>query len=71
MRLATELAAQVAEECQRLLRMLNDRQLETLAPARMEGCTMEEIAAPLSYPPRSIKRKLQFIRRVWEKGLIP
>jgi DNA-directed RNA polymerase specialized sigma24 family protein len=64
-----EFAAQTAEECQRLLRMLNDRQLEALALARLQGYSVEEIAAQFGYAPRSIKRKLQLIREIWDKEL--
>ncbi|HEY7424792.1 MAG TPA: ECF-type sigma factor [Gemmataceae bacterium] len=66
-----EFAAQVAEECQRLLRQLNDCELEAVALARMEGYTVAEIAERLGYAPRSIKRKLQLIRAIWEKELEP
>ena len=66
-----EFAAQAAEECQRLLRMLDDPQLEVLALARLEGYTVEEIAAQFGYAPRSIKRKLKLVRGVWEKELSP
>jgi DNA-directed RNA polymerase specialized sigma24 family protein len=59
-------AAQMAEECQRLLRCLGDPELQAVAVARMEGDTVEEIAARLGYVPRSIKRKLQLIRDVWQ-----
>jgi DNA-directed RNA polymerase specialized sigma24 family protein len=62
-----QFAAEVAEECQRLLQSLNDRELEAVALARMEGYSVEEIAVQLGYSPRSIKRKLQLIRGIWEK----
>jgi DNA-directed RNA polymerase specialized sigma24 family protein len=62
-----EIAAQVTEECQRLLAALHDPELETVAILRMEGHSVEEIAAKLGFAPRSIKRKLQLIRGVWEK----
>jgi DNA-directed RNA polymerase specialized sigma24 family protein len=60
-----EFAAQVAEECRRLLRGLGDAVLEAVALGRMEGYTVEEIAAQLGYAPRSIKRKLKDIRAIW------
>jgi DNA-directed RNA polymerase specialized sigma24 family protein len=66
-----ELAAQVAEECRRLLGLLGDRTLEAVAQARMEGYAVEEIAGRLGYAPRSVKRKLQLIRTVWEKEVGP
>jgi DNA-directed RNA polymerase specialized sigma24 family protein len=62
-----EMAAQVAEECRHLLAALRDPKLEAVALLRMEGHSVEEIAAKLGFAARSIKRKLQMIRRVWEK----
>jgi DNA-directed RNA polymerase specialized sigma24 family protein len=62
-----ELAAQLAEEFQRLLRLLGSPELESVALWRMEGYSLEEIAARLGYAPRSVKRKLQLIRDLWEK----
>jgi RNA polymerase sigma factor (sigma-70 family) len=64
-----EMEAQMAEECQRLLRCLGDKELEAVALARMEGCSVEEIAEQLGYAPRSIKRKLRVIREIWEGEL--
>lgn len=66
-----EFAAQFAEECQRLLRKLEDPELEAVALARMEGYSVEEIAAQHGYAARSIKRKLQLIRAIWEKEWEP
>jgi DNA-directed RNA polymerase specialized sigma24 family protein len=66
-----ELAAEVAEEYQRLLRSLGDAQLESVAVWRMEGHSVGEIANRLGCAPRSVKRKLQFIRDVWEKEVGP
>jgi DNA-directed RNA polymerase specialized sigma24 family protein len=65
------LAAEVAEECRRLLRQLGDGDLESIAVWRMEGCTVEEIAARLECALRTIKRKLQLIRGIWEKEGAP
>jgi DNA-directed RNA polymerase specialized sigma24 family protein len=61
-----EMAAQMAEEYQRLLHRLGDAELEAIAVARMEGHTVEEVAERFGYAPRSIKRKLQMIRGIWE-----
>jgi RNA polymerase sigma factor (sigma-70 family) len=63
------LAAEVAERCRHLLRTLHDPELEAVALARMEGYSVEEIAGQLGYAARSIKRKLQLIRGLWEKEL--
>jgi RNA polymerase sigma factor (sigma-70 family) len=61
-----ELAAQVTEEYERLLRLLDDDELRRVAVWRMEGHTVEEIAARAGCAPRSVKRKLQSIRILWE-----
>jgi DNA-directed RNA polymerase specialized sigma24 family protein len=61
-----ELAAQMAEDYQRLLRLLDDDDLRRVAVARMEGHTIDEIAAQTGCAPRSVKRKLQVIRTLWE-----
>jgi DNA-directed RNA polymerase specialized sigma24 family protein len=66
-----EFAAQVAEECRRLLRLLGDEELESVALLRMEGYTVEEVAEKRGCAPRSVKRKLQLIRTIWEKGAAP
>ena len=66
-----EFAAQAAEECQRLLCLLGEPELETIALWKMEGYTVEEIAQKLGYVPRSIKRKLRVIRILWEKEIGP
>jgi DNA-directed RNA polymerase specialized sigma24 family protein len=66
-----EFAAQVAEECRRLLLRLGDPQLESVAVWRMEGYTVEEIAAKLGCAPRSVKRKLQLVRNLWEREVSP
>jgi DNA-directed RNA polymerase specialized sigma24 family protein len=59
-----QFAAQVAEECQRLLDSLGDPQLRSVAIWKMEGYTNDEIAAKLQRTPRSVERKLQMIRRI-------
>jgi DNA-directed RNA polymerase specialized sigma24 family protein len=66
-----EFAAGVAEECQRLLDRLGDRDLQAVALLRMEGYSVEEVAAKLGCAPRSVKRKLALIRTVWEKEMRP
>jgi DNA-directed RNA polymerase specialized sigma24 family protein len=66
-----ELAAEVAEEYRRLLGLLDDPELESVAVWRMEGYSVEEIATRLGYAPRSIKRKLGLIRKAWEKEIAP
>ena len=62
-----EFAAQVAEEFQGLLDRLGDAGLRTVAVWKMEGYTNEEIAAKLDCAPRTVERKLQLIRHIWEQ----
>jgi DNA-directed RNA polymerase specialized sigma24 family protein len=64
-------AAEVAEQCQRLLRRLGDKELEAVALLRMEGYTVEEITGKLGCAPRSVKRKLALIRTIWDKETPP
>jgi DNA-directed RNA polymerase specialized sigma24 family protein len=61
-----EQAAEVADECQLLLTRLGDTELTQVALWRLEGFSVEEIATKLGRAPRSVKRKLQLIRDIWE-----
>jgi RNA polymerase sigma factor (sigma-70 family) len=65
-----DFAAQVAEECQRLLRLLGDERLRSIAIWKMEGDTTEEIAAKLACAPRTVERKLQIIRSLWAMEIV-
>ena len=60
-----ELAAQVAEECRRLLDKLGDDELRSIAVWQMEGYTVEEISARLGRSARTAARKLAVIRALW------
>jgi DNA-directed RNA polymerase specialized sigma24 family protein len=63
-----EFAAQVAEECQRLLGGLDDPELREIALWKMEGYTNEEIAERLGVVGRTVERKLRLIRAiVWSR----
>ncbi len=61
------LAAEVAEECGRLLGVLGDADLRQVAVLRMDGYSVEEVAARVACAPRSVKRKLQLIRTLWAR----
>lgn len=62
-----DFAAEVAENCQRLLDLLGDEELRAIALSKMEGYTTEEIANQLECAPRTVERKLRLIRSLWEK----
>jgi DNA-directed RNA polymerase specialized sigma24 family protein len=66
-----EFAAQVAEECRRLLEQLGDEELRSIALWKMEGYTSEEIAARLGCVPRTVERRLQVIRTLWSREEAP
>jgi DNA-directed RNA polymerase specialized sigma24 family protein len=61
-----ELAAQVADECRRLLGLLRDESLRSVALWKMEGYTNEEIAAKLGCVRFTVDRKLRAIRQIWD-----
>ena len=60
-------AVEVAEECERLLNQLKDPKLRQVALWKLEGYTNEEIAKSLGCVLRTVERKLQAIREIWEK----
>ena len=60
-----ELAAQMAEECRRLLGRLGNPTLHAVAVWKMEGYTNREIAAKLDCVEQTVERKLRAIRRAW------
>lgn len=62
-----EFAAQVAEEYQRLLALLPDPELRSIAVWKMEGYTNAEIADKLGYVTVTIGRRLRLIRTIWER----
>lgn len=60
-----DVAAEVAEECERLLALLGDETLRAIAVGKMEGYTVEELAEKLGCAPRTVERKLRLIRELW------
>jgi RNA polymerase sigma factor (sigma-70 family) len=61
------LAAEVAEECNRLLAALQEPELRQVALLRMDGYSVDEVAAKISCAPRTVKRKLKLIRGIWKR----
>lgn len=62
-----QVAAEVAEECDRLLDMLPNAEFKELAVLKMEGHTNQQIAAIWNKAERTVERKLNLIRQIWEK----
>ena len=62
-----EFAAMVAEECTRLLNLL-DENLRPVALAKMEDYTSEEIAARLDCSLSTVERSLRLIRKIWQSS---
>jgi DNA-directed RNA polymerase specialized sigma24 family protein len=62
-----ELAAQVVDECRRLLGLLDDKTLRSVALWKMEGQTNREIAAKLGCIEQTVERKLRRIRGLWAR----
>jgi RNA polymerase sigma factor (sigma-70 family) len=64
-----EQAAELADECRRLLDSLKEPDLRQIALWKVEGYTHEEIAARLDCVPRTIERKVSRIRLLWKHEL--
>jgi DNA-directed RNA polymerase specialized sigma24 family protein len=67
--LGPETAAMLADECRRLMGLLNDPELCSIATLRLEGYTVDEIANRLDCAERTVQRRLGLIRRIWERGM--
>jgi DNA-directed RNA polymerase specialized sigma24 family protein len=59
-------AVTMVEECRRLLEML-DADLQAVAVAKMQGYQNEEIAQQLGWSVRTVERRLQLIRKKWQR----
>jgi DNA-directed RNA polymerase specialized sigma24 family protein len=69
-------AAQVTETWRRLFTLLRDPELEDpelekVACLKMEGHSLDEIAAQLGCHPRTVQRQLRLIRHIWEREGLP
>ncbi len=62
-----DMAAQLADLIGHLLDRLDDDLLRRLALLKIQGHSEEEMAAMLTVSPRTIRRKLDLIRRHWER----
>lgn len=61
--------AEMNEQFQRLLGLLRDDELRSIAVWRIEGCSVQEISGKINLTSRSVNRKLQLIRDKWMKEL--
>ena len=64
-----EEAAATADECRRLLDLLDEPELQQIALWKVEGFTDEEVAARLDCVPRTVERKVRRIRLLWQHEL--
>ena len=60
-----ELAAMMSDECRRLLNLLSDPELETVALFKLQGYTNKEVADSMGYSRRTIQRMLSLIKELW------
>lgn len=60
-------AAEVADECRRLLAALETDQLRQIAVWKMEGYTNAEIGAKIERAVPTVERKLNLIRTTWDR----
>ena len=60
-----DLLVALDEEHERLLGLLRDDQLRSIATARIEGYSVQEIAERMGIAKRSVERKLDLIRKCW------
>src|SRR5262249_47724992 len=59
--------AQAGEACEHLLDSLGDEALRTMAILKMQGYTIDEIAAQTGCTKRAVQRRLEIIRRTWRE----
>lgn len=64
------LAAEFADECQRLLGLLADSDLRTIAIMKMHGYSNWDIAGKLNCARSTVQRKLNLIQLRWEQELM-
>jgi DNA-directed RNA polymerase specialized sigma24 family protein len=64
-----ELAAMVAEEFSRLLSLLRDDELQSIALLKMEGYANHEVAEQLGCARRTVQRRLHLIKLLWQQEI--
>lgn len=64
-----EFLAMLDEQFDRLMTLLRDDNLRTIALMRIEGYTMQEVADSMGTALRTVERKAQLIRSRWQQEL--
>lgn len=54
-----------AQDCQEMFDLLDDDKLRAIALLRVEGYSVDEIAAKMECAKRSVERRLRLIRTIW------
>lgn len=67
---APDFAAEVAEQFQFLLNLLDSEDLRLIALRRLEGFTNSDIAIELQLGESTVRRKIGLIRRCWEEVIL-
>lgn len=62
-------AVMLADECERLLELLDGPELREIALLRFEGYSIAEVAVQTGRGERTVRRKLAIIRKTWEPEL--
>lgn len=58
--------AEFQNSCENLLDQLDDSMLQTVALLRLEGYSVDEIAERIGCAKRSVERRLNLIRSIWQ-----
>ena len=61
-----DFVAEFIEQFDRRMTQLDDRELQEIATRKMQGYTSAEIAQQRDCTERTVQRKLQLIRTIWE-----
>jgi RNA polymerase sigma factor (sigma-70 family) len=64
-----DFAAEMAEQTEQLLNLLQEKELKQIALWKMDGYTNEEIATGLNCALSTVERRLRLIRDLWSKEL--
>lgn len=63
--------AKFSHDCEVLLDRLDNETLQAIAVLRIEGYSVDEIAGRIGCARRSVERRLNLIRSIWQSELLP